>query len=72
MGIPERQLMIDHDKQQVDYRRPTSMRTTSMRTGPIDYGPGPRLRRFRLLRKTTGQKNKPVQRSLTASHGPVS
>lgn len=67
MAIPERQLMIAHDRQQVSHRRPASMRTSQ-----IVCGTRPRLRRFRSLRETTAQQTGPVQWSITASHGPVS
>jgi hypothetical protein len=59
--------MSAHDRQQVSHRRPASMRTSQ-----IAYGPRPRLRQFRSLRETTAQQTGPVQRSITASRGPVS
>ena len=67
MAILERQIMIAHGRQQVPHWWPASMRTSQMVCGPRL-----RLRRFWPLRETTAQQTGPVQRSITASHGPVS
>ena len=65
MGLPERQLMINHDKHRISIQP-----SASMQAGAIHYGPKPWLPRFWPLRNTTCQKTTPVSQPLKASHGP--